>query len=119
MAETPPGMQRLRYLASILPVARDVDAKPENFIARIEDLLEEAAADGAILVEVRFGNEAVLRPNFMGLFREAERRVQTRYPQIRAEAIFTFLLGRFDRLELLLQACIQAADEGLGGMARI
>ncbi|MBE8991159.1 hypothetical protein [Nostoc sp. LEGE 12450] len=30
MAETPPGMQRLRYLASIFPVARDVDAEPEN-----------------------------------------------------------------------------------------
>ncbi|MEH2002216.1 MAG: hypothetical protein V7L00_26360 [Nostoc sp.] len=118
ITETPPGMPRLRYLASVFPVARDADAESENFIARIEDLLDEAAADGAILVEVRFGNEAVLRPDFMGLFREAERRVQKRYPHIRAEAIFTFLLGRFDRdrLEQLLQASILAADQGLAGI---
>ena len=41
---------------------------------------------GAVLVEVRFGNETVLRPGFMELFREAERRVQARYPRLRAEA---------------------------------
>jgi adenosine deaminase len=118
MTETSPGMPRLRHLATVFPVGRESDAEPENFIARVEDVLDEAAADGAILVEIRFGNEAVLRPNFMSLFREAERRVQARYPQIRAEAVFTFLLGRFDceQLERLLKACIQAAEQGLGGI---
>lgn len=78
MTETPAGMPRLRHLGRIFPAARDADAEAENFVAWIEDLLDEAAADGAILVEVRFGKEAVLQPDFMSLFREAERRVQAR-----------------------------------------
>ncbi len=68
-------MPRLRRLATVRPVARASDAEPENFVARVEDLLEEAVTDGAVLVEARFGSETILRPNFMGLFREAERRV--------------------------------------------
>jgi hypothetical protein len=69
--EVPPGMPRLRRLATVRPVAKGADADPENFVARVEDLLEEAAADGAVLVKARFGSETVLRPNFMDLFREA------------------------------------------------
>ncbi|MBN4004484.1 hypothetical protein [Nostoc sp. LPT] len=118
MTETPPGMPRLQQLGRIFPAARDADAEAENFVAWIEDLLDEAAADGAILVEVRFGKEAVLQPDFMSLFREAERRVQARHPRLCAEAVFVFMLGRYDRdrLEQLLQGCIQAADEGLSGI---
>ena len=62
MDEVPPGMPRLRRLATVRPVAREQDAEPENFVARVEDLLDEAATDGAVLVEVRFGSESVLRP---------------------------------------------------------
>src|SRR5712691_6305928 len=50
MAENPPGEPRLRHIASVQPVSAELDAPAENFIARIEDLLEEAAADGAVLV---------------------------------------------------------------------
>ncbi|MBN3942808.1 MAG: hypothetical protein V7L21_36085 [Nostoc sp.] len=118
VAETPPGIARLRQLATVFPATRDSDAEQENFITRIEDLLEEAAADGAILVEVRFGNEDVLKPDLMTLFREAERRVQARYPRLRAEAVFILILDRFEgeRLNHLVKACIQAGDEGLGGI---
>jgi hypothetical protein len=42
-------------------VSQELDAVPENFVARVADLLAEAAADGAVLVEVRFGNETALR----------------------------------------------------------
>jgi hypothetical protein len=52
------------------------------------DILAEAAADGAIYVEVRFGADRLIAlPDFMGLFRQAEERVQARHPRLRAEAI--------------------------------
>lgn len=117
MAEAPPGMPRLGQLAGTLRLPPEADAEPENFIARVEDLLDEAAADGAWLVEVRFGNETVLRPDFMDLFREAERRVRARYPLLRAEAIATLLLWlEPERLGMILDACIHAARDGLRGI---
>src|SRR5207237_9076819 len=79
--------------------------------------LTEAAADGAVYVEVRFGNETVLRPNFMMLFREAERRVQARYPRLRAEALVTLILWSApERVARVLEACIAAQREGLAGV---
>jgi adenosine deaminase len=117
MAATPPGMPRLRCLASVFPAAREADAGPENFVARVEDLLDEAAADGTVLVEVRFGSETVLRPDFIELFREAECRVQVRYPRLRAEAVVTLLLWYDpERLERLVQACLRSAGEGISGI---
>jgi adenosine deaminase len=117
MAEKPPGIPRLRVLSSIVPAPEEADALDEHFIARVEDLLEEAAVDGAILVELRFGGETVLRPGFMALFREAEHRVQVRHPHLRAEASYTLLLWYDpERLERVVQACLHAADEGLRGI---
>jgi adenosine deaminase len=117
MDANPPGEPRLRQIASVQPVSAELDAPPENFIARVEDLLEEAAADGAVLVEMRFGGETVLRPDFMELFRAAEQRVRSRHPHFQAEAIYTLLLF-YDpaRLERVVRACIRAADEGLRGI---
>lgn len=117
MAEIPPGMPRLGVLSSIFPVPEEADALDENFIARVEDLLEEAAVDGAVLVELKFGGETVLRPGFMALFREAERRVRARHPRLRAEANYALILWyEPERLERVAQACLRAADEGLGGI---
>ncbi|HKT37283.1 MAG TPA: hypothetical protein VJR48_02865 [Ktedonobacterales bacterium] len=118
MARTPPGMPRLERLAKVFPAAAEDDANSENFIARIEDLLEEGAADGAILVEMRFGGEtAIQHPDFMALFHEAERLARTRYPNLWAAAIYT-LLFQFDeeRLERVVSACLEAANEGLTGI---
>lgn len=112
-----PGWPRLSRIASIQPVPVEMDAAEENFVARIEDLLEEAAIDGAVLVEVRFGNETVLHPDFMGLFRQAERRVQARFPLLRAEAVVTLNLWfEPERLEQVVQGSLRAAEEGLGGV---
>ena len=118
MAETPPGMPRLERLANVFPASVEDDADPENFIARIEDLLEEGARDGALLVEMRFGGEtAVQHPDFMALFREAERRVRIHYPTLCAEALYSLLLWyEDDRLERVLAACLCAAREGLAGV---
>ncbi len=118
MARTPPGMPRLERLAKVLPASAEDDADPENFIARIEDVLAEGASDGALLVEIRFGGEtAVQHPDFMALFHEAERRVRLRYPHLRTAAIYTLLLWYEDaRLEPVLAACLRAARAGLSGV---
>lgn len=118
MAGTPPGMPRLDRLAKVFPASVEDDADPENFTARIEDLLEEGAADGAVLIEMRFGGETAVRhPDFMARFHEAERRVRARHPHLAASAIYT-LLFQYDeeRLERVVRACLAAADEGLSGV---
>src|SRR5215469_13305394 len=115
--DVPPGMARLQHLSSIFPVDPALDALPDLFVARVEDLLEEAAAQGAILVEVRFGGETMLLPDYLDLFREAERRVQTRHPHLHAEAIATLLLQyEPERLERVVQACLRQAAQGLRGV---
>jgi len=65
-----------------------------------ENALEEGAADGAVLIEIRFGagSMAFVQPDFMDLFREAERQAQQRYPQLRAEAIgYIGIMGNPDK----------------------
>jgi adenosine deaminase len=118
MDETPPGMPRLDRLAKVFPTTAQDDADQENFIARIEDLLEEGAAAGAVLVEMRFGGSTALQhPDFMAAFHEAERRVRIQYPDLQASAIYTLLTwDEPGRLESVLGACLRAADEGLAGI---
>jgi adenosine deaminase len=117
MAEHAPGAARLEHIGAIVPDTLEADAADAIFIARVADLLEEAAAEGALLVEARFGNATILRPYFMQLFREAERQVQQRYPQLRAEAIATLLLWLDpERLERIVAGCLQAANQGLRGI---
>lgn len=119
--ETPPGMARLERLAS--DHCRDqvtvdaLDAVPENFIARIIDLLMQGAADGAVLIEVRLGRSTLEHPDVMPLFREAERQVQQHYPHLRAEAVLSGLWPpRHDPDGSLLQSCKAAARLGLAGI---
>ncbi|HEY1388660.1 MAG TPA: hypothetical protein VGF38_08950 [Ktedonobacterales bacterium] len=119
MEETPPGAARLRRLGEIEPTPPGSYDSADNFVAWVEDALDEAAADGAVLVEIRFGKEEILRPGFMTLFREAERRVQARHPALRAEAIVILMPWQTpELLERLLDACISAARErdGLAGI---
>jgi adenosine deaminase len=87
----------------------------------VADVLAEGAAGGAVYLEVRFGSDDILsRPEFMALFREAERRVQERFPHLRAEAIGYLGLvdapGRLEEEERRLAACLRAARKGLGGV---
>ena len=94
---------------------------PELFITRVADILAEAAADGAIYAEVRFGADRLIAlPDFMGLFRQAEERVQARHPRLRAEAIgYVEVWDDAERLraeEQKLHACLGAARDGLGGL---
>ncbi len=117
LLDEPPGMPRLIHMAvPPQPETEALDAEPENFILRVADALEEAAADGAILVEIRFGGITILRSDFMPLFREAERRVRACYPRLRAEAIIVFVQSwTAEQIEQCLAACIRSASEGLAG----
>lgn len=125
LAETSPGFGRLEAIYvpdATLDLDGLTDADPENLISRVADTLEEGAADGAVLIEIRFGvaTEVISRPGGMELFREAERRVQARYPRLRAEAIgylgLTSDPGRLAAAERELEWCLRAAGEGLGGV---
>lgn len=125
--EYPPGMGRLNAVyqpdtALNLDGALDrLDADPHIFIERVTDILVEGATDGAILLEVRFGSDELLRrPDFMALFREAERRAQVPYPQLCAEAVGYLNPvnepGHLKQEEQRLEACLLAARAGLGGV---
>ena len=91
MATVPAGPRRLDAIYQYdheLGVHRSLDSDSHLFISRVADILEEAAADGAIYVEVRFGADRLLGlPDFMPLFRAAEERVQSQYPALHGEAI--------------------------------
>ena len=117
----PPGMPRLRHWGSTHCLTDDelqaLDADDETFIARVVDILEPAALDQAILVEVRFGATTIGRRDFLALFREAERRVQHRFPTFVAEPILSGLApARPQRWEAVLPLCIEAARHGLAGV---
>ena len=117
MEETSPGIARLRRLGEVEPTPPGSYDGAENFVAWVEDALEEAATDGAVLVEVRFGKEEILRPGFMALFREAERRTQARHPTLCAEAIIILMPWQTpELLARLLEACVSAARDGLAGI---
>jgi hypothetical protein len=126
MADTPPGMARLARIYepdATLDLRGRTDADPEVFISRVAAVLQEGAADGAWLIEVRFGfggTQVMFRPNFMPLFREAERRVRERYPKLVAEAIGWLNPvgdpGRLVEEERRLDACLRMAAEGLAGV---
>lgn len=112
---TPPGLVRLDRLAEGLALPTEtLERDPENMIARIADALEDAAADRAVMVEVRFGRATVLYPQFMAAFRAAEQRVRQRSPWLHAEALIT--LYPHEDGEELIGACLAAAREGLAGV---
>ena len=91
LATTLPGMPRLLRLDHNRQFDRatvdTLDTDPAYIIARIMHLLMEGAADGALLIEITFGPATILKPDFMTLFREAERRVQAQFPKLRAETL--------------------------------
>ncbi len=121
LVNTPPGMPRLLRLDDHRQFDRAMvdalDDDPANVIARIVHLLSEGAADGAVLIEVIFGAGTIQKPDFMALFREAERLVQQQFPMLRAEALIavTKPTGEVWR-EVQFPACLAAAREGLAGI---
>lgn len=128
IAVTPPGVGRISAIyapdAGLALEGVPADA-PEYIVAKIADVLEESAADGAILAEISFGAAglALMRPDFMDLFREAERRVQAQHPSLFAEAIALLHLapdpGRSGSAQRQFEVCLRMAREGLAGINMI
>jgi adenosine deaminase len=122
---TPPGFDRLVRLFEpdeVLNLSGQSGDDPEDIATKMVDVLEEGAAQGAVLLEVRCGvlSQALSRYDALSLFREAEQRVQARWPSLRAELIGYIGLGN-DRPwsqhpEKRLEACLRMAREGLGGV---
>jgi imidazolonepropionase-like amidohydrolase len=117
LIEFPPGTPRLERMNGELDVDRfeAMDADLGIFLARVEAALESAAASGAVLGEVRFGMETVLRPRFMELFREAEGRVRSRHPRFYGEALISLWPSRTGADEVFA-ACLREAKNGLAGI---
>jgi adenosine deaminase len=121
LVETPPGMPRLDRMAADrradVALVEALDADPDLFVVRITDILEEGAADGAVLIEVLFGGQTILRPDFMHCFRQAERQAQQRYPHLRAEALIAAARpANAGWIDQLLPTCLAMAQEGLAGI---
>jgi adenosine deaminase len=109
----PPGIRRLEALWDSCPTPYERDT-PDLTVARFRALLAEAAAAGAVLAEVRVGNETVRRPELGDLFREAERQVRVRHPHFRAALVGTLKLWQdASDVEAAFAACIR---HGLGGV---
>lgn len=114
-AAVPPGMARLQRLSQVFPATAAAD-DDEAFVERVADTLRESADSGAILTEMRFGNDLVLRPGFMELFRRAEDLVRADHPVFYAEAIAAVAVySDPERVTAVLDTCAAARD-GLTGI---
>ena len=118
LATMPPGLPRLSRINGDFAVD-DLelrDTEDEAFVSRVEDIFVDAAADGAILAEVRFGAGTIRRPRFMALFRDAESRVRAHSPAFHAEAIISGIWPARENASRVLDACISAREDGLAGI---
>ena len=117
LAELPPGMPRLERLNGDLDTTEldGLAVDYVHFVAWVTAMLEDAAREGAVLVEVRFGAGTGLGPRHMSLFREAERRVRKQFPYFYAEAIAVIRLSTVSGLEAF-ETCLRARDQGLAGI---
>jgi hypothetical protein len=86
LRESPPGMERLLALNSELrevsntrtgTVLFELYERPDYVEAFLELLMEEEAANGSLLAELRMGGEWPLFPHFLSCFRSAEQRAQS------------------------------------------
>jgi len=119
MAEFPPGLERLARLNGDLDAAElaSLDEGASYTQARLEIMMEEAAADGALYIEIRLGGASIHNENLMQSFRAAEQKVQQTYPGFDAEAIITWGLASDPAaLAACVSRSLEAAQEGLAGV---
>ena len=117
LAELPPGMPRLSRLNGDLDTValHALAVKYVYFDSWLTAMFEEAAHEGAVLVEVRFGVGDGLGPQHMYLFRQAERRVREKFPYFCAEAIAAVRLSALGQPDTF-ESCLRARDDGLAGI---
>ncbi len=116
LAELPPGMPRLARLNGDLDTAalHPIAVSYVRFVEYTTAIMRDAASDGAVLLEIRFGVGAGLGPDHMSLFREAERRVREEYPDFHAEAI-GLMRPTPDEADAF-ETCLSAREQGLAGI---
>ena len=87
-----------------------------NFVEWVANTMYDAAREGAVLVEVRFGAEWVKWLDLMPRFREAERLVQSSYPDFCAEAIIFSIWPTRPDSNIVIDACLEVRKAGLAGI---
>ena len=87
-----------------------------NFVAWLTDAMLDAAEEGTILFEMRFGFGWSLRPGFMARFREAETAARAPHPTFHAEAIITSVWPERAGGAEMFETCLHMRDEGLAGI---
>ena len=113
LQEMPPGMTRLEAIKGEIEVD-DLDRIAKDHLVQwVADAMCDAAREGAVLVEVRFGAEWVKWPDLMPRFREAERQVQGSYTDFCAEVIAS---GVRTAQPDVIDACLEAREAGLAGI---
>ena len=117
LSEVPPGGPRIERLNGDLDTAElnALAVDYTHFVPWVSAMLEGAARDGAVLVEVRFGVGAGLGPSHMSLFREAERRVRERHPLFYAEALGVIRIST-PNAHGAFESCLRAREQGLAGI---
>lgn len=122
--ELPEGMDRFDLLLTEKSVL-DPEFEPDqiedldddaNFVAWLADAMLDAAEEGTVLFEMRFGFGWSLRPGFMSRFQEAEAAARARHPGFHAETIITGVWPERPGAEQMFEACHRLKDEGLAGI---
>ena len=114
----PPGSPRLdQLIRDPLGLKHGLAGQDDPlFIDWVTDLLEEVTGEDAVLAEVRFGARHALKPAFMSMFRQAERRVRERHPGFCAEALISGMWPSHEDAEDIFEACLRARNDGLAGI---
>ena len=123
VSELEPGPARFEALAvarhglgsELDPDQFEVLNDDANFVVWLTGAMLDAAHDGAVLIEVRFGAGYSLRSGFMSRFREAEAAARAHHPTFHAEAIITGLWPERTDGAQMFEACLWAHHEGLEG----
>ena len=112
-------MARLETWVAGLPYSRswvdEVDHSPGYLEARIRRVLVEAAADGALLVEVMFGALTILRDDFLDRFAASLSEMRHRFPQFHAVPLVVAPTTA-GWAATVLPRCLAAARHGLAGL---
>jgi adenosine deaminase len=125
MREAAPGMPRLLELNRLLREQADerrggdyraLHEQPDYVEACFEELMEEEAANGCLIAEIRLGSIWVFVSHFLGCFRSAERRVQARHPWFHAEPIIAWGLDPPELTETVVRYTCALAPEGIAGV---
>jgi adenosine deaminase len=98
-------------------VLNELYEQPDHVEGFLEILMEEEAADGCVLAEIRMGGGWPLFPHFLPCFRAAERRVQERHPRFHAEPIIAWGGTRDPSLiETVARYTLELAGQGIAGI---